>query len=286
MKVVLFCGGKGMRLREYSESIPKPLAPIGNQPIIWHLMKYYAHFGHNDFILCLGWKGKSIKDFFLNYNECVSNDFVLQRGGRVDLLGSDIHNWRITFVDTGLTANIGERLAAVRPFVEGDDVFLANYADGLTDLYLPDLIDHFHQHDSVATCLGVRPCQSFHLVDADGDGLVTNLTPVTRAGLWMNGGFFVLRSDIFTYMQEGEELVLEPFQRLMQQKKLGMFPYEGFWACMDTYKEKQLLEDVYHNGAAPWEVWRCGAPDLARDRLADLSDDAPADDPPAKPLPR
>ncbi len=256
MKVVLFCGGQGMRLREFSESIPKPMVHIGTRPILWHLMKYYAHFGHKDFILCLGWKGDVIKDYFLNYDECVSNNFVLRTGGQVDLLGSDIHDWNITFVDTGQASCVGERLKAIQPYLEDDDVFLANYSDGLSDLHLPGLIEYFHSRDSVATCLGVRPNQSFHLVDTDGGGLVTDLTPVADADLWMNGGFFVMRQKIFEYMRDGEELVLAPFQRLMTEKKLSILQHDGFWSCMDTYKEKQQLDETYSQGNAPWEVWK------------------------------
>ena len=134
MKVVLFCGGQGMRMREFSETIPKPMVPIGYRPIMWHLMRYYAHFGHKDFILCLGYRGDSIKEYFLNYKEWLSNDFVLSGGGAdVQLLSSDIDDWRITFVDTGTHSNIGERLRAVRPHLEGEEIFLANYSDGLTD---------------------------------------------------------------------------------------------------------------------------------------------------------
>jgi glucose-1-phosphate cytidylyltransferase len=264
MKVVLFCGGMGMRLREYSESIPKPMVPIGSRPILWHLMKYYAHFGHKDFILCLGWKGDAIKDYFLNYDECVSNDFVMRKGGEIDLLGSDIHDWTITFVETGLQSNVGERLRLVEPYLQGEDVFLANYSDGLTDMHLPTLIDYFYERGSIGSCLGVRPNQTFHLVDSDENGLVTDLTPVTRAELWMNGGFFVFSNEIFRFMREGEELVLEPFQRLMAQKKLSILQYEGFWSCMDTYKEKQRLDDLYAPGDTPWQVWNHRPEDVPR----------------------
>ncbi|MGE0607141.1 MAG: glucose-1-phosphate cytidylyltransferase [Pirellulales bacterium] len=255
MKVVLFCGGMGMRMREYSESVPKPMVPIGYRPILWHLMKYYAYYGHRDFILCLGWQGDVIKKYFLNYNECQSNDFVLDQG-RVDLLGSDIHDWRITFVDTGTHSNIGQRLQAVEKHLEGEEVFLANYADGLSDLHLPSLIDYFHKRDSIATCVGVKPRQSFHLVESDANGLTTSLTPVCDSDHWMNGGFFVLRSEIFDYMQPGEELVLEPFQRLIAQRKLSTYRYTGFWGCMDTYKEKQQLDELFASGQAPWKVWK------------------------------
>ena len=152
MKVVLFCGGFGMRLREYSDSIPKPMVEIGYRPILWHTMKYYAHFGHKDFILCLGYRGDVIKNYFLNYNECVSNDFVLSKGSRdPKLLNRDIDDWTITFADTGLNSNIGQRLTSIKKFLEGEDVFLANYADGFTDLHLPDMIDHFTARNKIAS---------------------------------------------------------------------------------------------------------------------------------------
>jgi glucose-1-phosphate cytidylyltransferase len=255
MKVVLFCGGMGMRLREYSEAIPKPMVPIGLRPIIWHLMKYYAHFGHKDFILCLGWQGQVIKDYFLKYNECVSNDFVLKQGNRVELLRSDISDWTITFVDTGLNSNLGQRLSAVRPHLEREECFLANYSDGLTDLHLPNLIDHFHQSNSIATFLGVRPRLSFHLMDSDDDGWVSRMTPVASANLWMNAGYFAFRQEIFSYIHDGEELVVEPFRRLIQERRLTSHKHDGFWASMDTYKEKQTLDDLFHRGSAPWLVW-------------------------------
>jgi glucose-1-phosphate cytidylyltransferase len=255
MKVVLFCGGMGMRLREFSEAIPKPMVPIGPRPIIWHLMKYYAHFGHKEFILCLGWQGHVIKDYFLNYNECVSNDFVLRQGARVQLLRSDISDWTITFVDTGLTSNLGQRLTAVRPYLDGEECFLANYSDGLTNLPLPALIEQFHDSDSIATFLGVRPRLTFHLMDSDDCGWVNRMTPISSANLWMNAGFFALKPQIFSYIRPGEELVVEPFRRLIQERRLTSYKYDGFWASMDTYKEKQTLDDLYHRGGAPWAVW-------------------------------
>ncbi|NOY43805.1 MAG: glucose-1-phosphate cytidylyltransferase [Planctomycetes bacterium] len=255
MKVVLFCGGLGLRLREYNESVPKPMVPVGTRPILWHLMKYYAHYGHTDFILCLGWQAKVIKEFFLDCNEHVSNDFVLQKNGKVELLNNDIKDWTITFVDTGVNANIGQRLKAVEPYLEGEKVFLANYSDGLTDLPLPKLTEHFFEHDSVATCMAVKPNLSFHLIDADEDGLVERLTPMAESSLWMNAGFFVFSSEIFDYLGEGEELLLEPFERLTAKQKLRVYQYEGFWACMDTYKDKQILDGMCEEGEAPWMIW-------------------------------
>lgn len=254
MKVVLFCGGLGMRLREHSESIPKPMVQVGYRPILWHLMKYYAHFGHKDFILCLGWKGDYIKDYFLNYNECVSNDFTL-RGDRVDMHSTDMHDWSITFVDTGQNAVVGERLQRVKAHLRGEETFLANYADGLSDVHLPDIIERHQQSKAVATCLCVKPTQSFHLIDSDEDGVASRITAVSETEQWMNGGFFVLNQEIFDDMNPGEDLACEPFQRLIAKQKLACHNYRGFWGCMDTYKEKQTLDDMFAKGDTPWELW-------------------------------
>ncbi len=257
MRVVLFCGGLGMRLRDYSDAIPKPMVPIGYRPLIWWVMKYYAHFGHRDFILCLGYKGDVIKDYFLNYNECRSNDFVLSQGGRqVDLLQKDIEDWRITFVDTGINANIGERLRAVAPFLEEEEVFLANYSDGLTDFPLPLIVDDFLASNHIGTFLSVRPNTTFHFVTRRQDGLVTAIDDVLSANSWINGGYFVFRREIFDYIEPGEELVVEPFQRLIAGQKLSTRAYEGFWRCVDTFKDLQALEALCTKGRAPWEVWR------------------------------
>lgn len=246
-----------MRLREYSEAIPKPMVNIGYRPILWHVMKYYAHFGHKDFVLCLGWKADVIKNYFRNYDECLSNDFVMSSGGQsIELLNSDIHDWKITFCDTGATTSIGQRLLAVERHLDGEDTFLANYTDGLTDFHLPDLIDFYHQRRAGAAFLCVRPNQSFHTVTMEDDGSVQRLETVSAAGVWMNGGCFVLGREIFDQLRRGEELVAEPFQRLIAQRRLCALKYEGFWSCMDTYKEKQHLDDMYARGEAPWEVWK------------------------------
>jgi glucose-1-phosphate cytidylyltransferase len=257
MKVVLFCGGLGMRLREYSETIPKPMVNIGYRPILWHVMKYYAHFGHKDFILCLGHGADVIKNYFLNYNECLSNDFVLSQGGkRLQLLNSDIQDWKITFADTGVTSNIGQRLKAVEKYLTGDASFMANYSDGLTDLPLPTHLDQFRTHDRLATFLWVKPNVSFHFISADPDGLVRDIRDVGRSDLRINGGYFVFKTEIFKYIREGEELLHQPFQRLAQERQLVAHKYDGFWACMDTFKDKQILDDLYTRGNAPWEVWK------------------------------
>jgi glucose-1-phosphate cytidylyltransferase len=255
MKVVLFCGGAGLRLRGYSDDVPKPMVQIGTRPILWHLMKYYAHFGHKEFILCLGYKGNVIKDYFLNYDEAVSNDFVWSQGGKnVQFLNRDIDDWTITFVETGATANIGQRLKAVEPHVAGDEMFLANYGDGLSNVPLPMMIDNLRRTDAIASLLLVQPTSSFDIVYANADGAVNEIRPITRTDIWINGGFFVMRNDIFRYIHPGEELVREPFQRLIDQGSLLAHRYNGFWQCMDTFKDKQHLEEL-NQSTAPWKVW-------------------------------
>jgi glucose-1-phosphate cytidylyltransferase len=257
MKVVLFCGGLGMRLREYSEIIPKPMVTIGYRPILWHIMKYYAHHGHKEFIICLGYKADMIKNYFLNYNEYLSNDFTMTSGGKnIQLANSDIDDWKIHFVDTGLTANIGQRLKAVEKYLDGEEVFLANYSDNLTDLPLQRLIDFFHKENKIAAFLCSRPNVSFHLVSASDDGSVQNIQDVIRSGFWINGGFFVFKKDIFKYIKPKEDLVMEPFQRLINERQLVTIKYEGFFVSMDTFKEKQILDDMYSRGETPWEVWK------------------------------
>jgi glucose-1-phosphate cytidylyltransferase len=261
MKVVLFCGGLGMRLRDFSESVPKPMVPVGNRPILWHVMRYFAHFGHKDFILCLGYKGDSIKKYFLEYDETVSNDFVFSQGGKkVDLLASDIHDWKITFVDTGLGSNIGTRLKAVQSYLKDEEMFLASYSDGLSDLPLPAMVDFMKTRPEAAACFaGVAPYASYHLVTLKEDGLVENIRHVNDCGMRINGGFFLLRREIFDWINPGEELVQEPFQRLAAAGKLLSYAYDGFWACMDTFKDKQVLEDLYARGQMPWAVWKSPA---------------------------
>jgi glucose-1-phosphate cytidylyltransferase len=261
MKVVLFCGGLGTRMREYSETVPKPMVPIGYRPIIWHVMKYYAHFGHKDFILCLGYKADVIKNYFRSYDECVSNDFVLSGGGRkLELLHSDIDDWRITFVDTGLKSNIGERLKAVEKHLQNEEVFLANYTDGLSDVNLEALIDRFLQSKRLACFVSVKPRASFHMISIDPEGVVKSIEHVTKSGARINGGFFVFRREIFRYMKQGEELVEQPFRRLISEGQLIAYPHNGFWACMDTFKELQELEDLHSHGNAPWAVWNGKVP--------------------------
>ena len=258
MKVVLFCGGLGTRLRDYDENVPKPMVNIGYRPIMWHLMRYYAHFGHTDFILCLGYKADVIKRYFIEYDEALSNDFVLTAGQGVQLLNSDIDDWRITFVDTGVSSPIGERLRRVRRHLEGEEIFLANYTDCLTDMDLNEYIAHFSMRDYVAGMVTVPPNVSFHYVTAQ-DEKVTSLTDVRSTELRVNGGFFVFRQGIFDHLMPGEDLVSEPFHRLIEKKQLMAYEHNGFWQAMDTFKDKQQLDEMRARGQKPWEVWIQGA---------------------------
>ena len=257
MKVVLFCGGLGLRIRDYSDSIPKPLVPIGSRPILWHVMKYYAHYGHKDFILCLGYKGEMIKQFFLNYNECMSNDFTLSQGGKkLELFNSDIHDWNVTFVDTGIETNVGQRLKAVEKYLDGEEMFLANYTDGLTDLHLPTLIEDFQNLGCVATFLSAPPNLSYHIVNTGENGVVKEIREMTKSNLRINSGYFAFRRKIFKYISNGEELVKEPFQRLIVERQLVAHEHQGFFLAMDTFKDRQQMEDLLASGIAPWELWK------------------------------
>ena len=255
MKVVLFCGGLGTRIREYSENVPKPMIPVGNQPILWHLMQYYSQYGHSDFVLCLGYKANVIKEFFLNYRahafaDCVVSGF----GGNIELLREPGADWRVSLIDTGVWRNIGERLWAVRDHVQGEDMFLANYSDGLTDVNLDDMVDKFKKSGRVACFLAIRPPLTYHLADIATDGRIREFRTSDRSDIWINGGYFLFRREIFDYMREGEELVLEPFQRLIKEDQLEAYKHEGFWRAMDTLKDRQVLEDMVEQGKLPWRV--------------------------------
>jgi glucose-1-phosphate cytidylyltransferase len=256
MKVVLFCGGLGMRMRDGVSSAPKPMAMIGERPMMWHVMRYYAHFGHTDFILCLGYGASYVKDFFLNYDETRSNDFVLERGDRAaKLFRTDISDWRITFVGTGLHSQIGERLRRIRRFVEDEPMFLANYADVLTDAPLPEMIQRFEASSATVSLLAVPPQSSHHVVDIGEDRLITQVTPMQDLRQWENGGYFIFRPEIFDHLSEGEDLVEDAIVRLVQQRRVLAYPYKGYWCPADTVKERAQLENMYEKGNCPWMIW-------------------------------
>jgi glucose-1-phosphate cytidylyltransferase len=216
-------------------------------------MQYYSDYGHSDFVLCLGYKASIIKNFFLNtrpqdFSDCVVSGF----GANVELLNEPQEDWRITLIDTGIWRNIGERLWAVRDQVKNEDMFLANYSDGLTDVDLDDMIDRFRQSGKIACFLAVRPPLTYHLADIDPDGRVREFRSSDRSDMWINAGYFLLRPEIFDYMNDGEELVLDPFSRLIEANQLMAYKYEGFWRCMDTLKDRQVLEAMVEDGQLPW----------------------------------
>ncbi|OBK74405.1 glucose-1-phosphate cytidylyltransferase [Mycobacterium sp. 1274761.0] len=255
MKVVLFCGGYGMRMRNsVDDDIPKPMQMVGPRPLIWHVMRYYAHFGHKEFILCLGYGASHIKNYFLTYQEAASNDFTM-RGGEIQLMHSDISDWSITFVDTGLTSAIGERLRRVRPYLNGDDYFLANYADVLTDAPMDDVIEKFHQSGAAASMMIVPPQSSFHCVEASEAGEVKDIIAVSKLPIWENGGFFVLSQTVFDYLPEGGCLVEDACATLAGEGRLFGYKYDGFWKPADTFKERAELDARYNSGDRPWMVW-------------------------------
>lgn len=271
MKVVLFCGGHGMRMREGPGSVPKPMVMIGDRPLLWHVMRYYAHFGHTEFVLCLGYGAAAVKEYFLRYDETLSNDFTLNFtgddgfaaprrrlsvGGRdLELHSTDITDWKITFIDTGLRSTIGERLLRVRAQVEGEPMFLANYADTLTDAPLPDMIEQFRRTDATVSILAVPPFSTHHVLDFDAAGTVLRVRESQDLMQWENGGYFVMRQGIFDALREGEDMVPHAFNRLLAQQRLFAYPFQGFWRAADTFKDRVELEEMYHRGACPWMVW-------------------------------
>lgn len=256
MKVVLFCGGMGTRMREFSETIPKPLVNVGPKPIIWHLMRHFAHFGHTEFILCLGYKGELIRDYFLNYDPLLSEDCRLEKGvPRLHDKGTDVADWSIDFVDTGLHRNIAERLVAVKRFLKDDEMFLANYSDQLSDIDLDVYLSEAKARGKIASFVAVRPSGSYHAVTTDSGGTVKYIGPWSDSELWINGGYMLLRREIFDYIQPGDELVEAPFLRLIENKQLFAYRHAGFWKAMDTYKDKLSFDDTYEKGDRPWEIW-------------------------------
>lgn len=256
MKVVLFCGGLGTRIREYSENVPKPMIPVGHQPIMWHVMNYYSQYGHRNFVLCLGYKANVIKEFFLNYKPQIYADCVVSKqGSKVEILSEEVkEDWQVTLIDTGIWRNIGQRLVAVRHHVQDEEMFLANYSDGLCDVNLDEMVETFKKSGKIGCFLAIRPPLTYHLADIDTDGNVREFRTSDRSEIWINGGYFIFRREIFDYIKEGEELVLEPFTRLIAENQLLAYKHTGFWRAMDTLRDRQILEDMVEQGNMPWRV--------------------------------
>jgi glucose-1-phosphate cytidylyltransferase len=255
MKVVIFCGGQGVRMGEATQRIPKPMIEIGGKPILWHIMRYYAIWGHDEFILCLGYKGEVVKEYFLSYDGALLNDFVLEHtadGRNLELLSRNLESWKITFIDTGLQSTIGERLKAAEPYIGEDSVFLATYGDGLTDAPLPEVIEAFHESRRTALFLSVRPQFNVHIVSTDAAGNVLAVEDMSRSDIRINGGFFVLKREVLNLIEPGDDLVDETFSRLIGAGELVAYPYEGFFCAMDTIKDRQRLQSLHDSGDAPW----------------------------------
>lgn len=260
MKTVILCGGYGTRIRDIAENIPKPMIPIGGVPILWHIMKYYAKWGHKEFILCLGYKAEVIKDFFLNY-EAQTRDFTLTLGSQKSIKYHSAHDesdWRVTLVNTGLNAMTGARLRKVRSYVTDAENFMLTYGDGLSDVNLDALIKFHKDAGKILTVTGVRPPGRFGELMGDGNGLVTefNEKPQASAGL-ISGGFFVCRKEILDYLDDREDLMFEqdPIQRLVADRQMMVYKHPGFWQPMDTYRDYNYLNDLVKEGAAPWQIW-------------------------------
>jgi glucose-1-phosphate cytidylyltransferase len=258
MKVVILCGGYGTRIRDVADNVPKPMIPIGRFPILWHIMKYYASFGHRDFVLCLGYKSSVIKDFFLNY-EAHTKDFTIELGRKDTLTFHNDHeesDWRVTLADTGLETMTGARIKRIQKYV-GDDDFMLTYGDGVGDIDLSKLQVFHRGHGCTLTVTGVRPPGRFgELVHADGVITEFNEKPQATGGR-ISGGFFVATPKVFDYLNDDEGLVFEqqPMRSLVGDQQLMVFEHDGFWQPMDTSREYQLLNSLYEKGGAPWVRW-------------------------------
>ena len=259
MKVVILCGGYGTRIRDVADNIPKPMIPIGRYPILWHIMKYYASFGHKEFVLCLGYKGQVIKDFFLSY-EAHTKDFTITLGQREKLefhTEHDESDWKVTLAETRLDAMTGARIARIHNYV-GDDDFMLTYGDGVGDVDIGRLLAFHRSHGKVLTVTGVRPPGRFGELLSASDGQVTEFNEKPQAtGGRISGGFFVANKELFDYLEDRDDLVFEqgPMRKLVSDGQLMVHEHDGFWQPMDTNREYQLLNDLYEAGTAPWVRW-------------------------------
>jgi len=258
MKVVILCGGLGARLREETEFRPKPMVEIGSKPILWHIMKTYAHYGYKDFILCLGYKGETIKEYFYNY-ELLNNDFTIELGDNKDI---EIHSdhgekgWRITLADTGDKALKGARLKRVEKYVDGDQ-FMMTYGDGVANVDIYSLLVFHRTHGKLATVTGISPASRFGELKIKGNQVESfSEKPRTSSGL-INGGFFVFEKGIFDYLSANDNCDLEigPLEEIARKGQLMVYKHRGFWACMDTLRDMDYLNKLWSENKAFWKVW-------------------------------
>jgi glucose-1-phosphate cytidylyltransferase len=259
MKTVILCGGQGTRIRDVVPDIPKPMISIGRYPILWHIMKMYAHWGHEDFILCLGYQSHVIKDFFLNYQVRTSDVTIeLGRNGQMEShTRHDEEHWRVTLAETGLNAMTGARVWRIRRYIGDDEHFMLTYGDGVSDVNIPALLEFHKRHGKIMTLSGMRPPGRFGELELNGDRVVGfNEKPQATSGI-ISGGFFVCDRRLFDYMDDREDLVLEiePMQRLVKEGQLMVYRHDGFWHPMDTYRDYKLLNELWESGKAPWKIW-------------------------------
>jgi glucose-1-phosphate cytidylyltransferase len=259
MKTVILCGGKGTRLREETEFRPKPMVEIGGRPILWHIMKVYAHQGFSEFVLCLGYKGYVIKEYFLNYDSMLK-DFTLFMCGqaRPSIAFHDheeISDFKVTLADTGAETMTGGRIKRVERYVEGD-TFMVTYGDGLADINVRDLLAFHHAHGRLATVTAIQPTLRFGLLDIDSRGQVAKFQEKPHMDEWINGGFFVFNRAVFDYLDGDSILEQAPLMQLAADGQLMAYRHHGFWHAMDTYRDTLFLNDLWNAGEAPWAVWQ------------------------------
>ncbi|MCX6770019.1 MAG: sugar phosphate nucleotidyltransferase [Candidatus Micrarchaeota archaeon] len=259
MKVVILCGGEGTRLREETEYKPKPMVTIGGLPILWYIMKTYSHYGYNEFVLCLGYKGDSIKQFFMTH-EMMHNDVTIKTSDRArDVIHKtkDFEDWTITFADTGLKSNTGSRIKRIEKYIGTDDFFLT-YGDGLIDSNIEDELKFHRKMKTIGTLTAVHPHSKLGLIKPGTDGLVETFVEKPVLYDYVNGGFYVFKKDVFDYLDIDENCALEtkPMERLVKEKQLAMYKHEGFWHAMDTYKDYLELNGMWDEGKRPWKVWK------------------------------
>lgn len=258
MKVVILCGGKGTRLKEQTESLPKPLVDVGGRPILWHIMKIYSAYGFNEFILCLGYKGKAIKEYFMEYLSWKYHDFSVDLNGKkpqVQLLNHDQESWKITFIDTDEETNTGGRIKRIEPFIGEDDSFMVTYGDGVADINIRKLVDFHQTHGLIGTVTVTNPPSQFGLLEVDNDNKVSKFSEKPSTNQWINGGFFVFRREFFEYLCEDDALEQIPLERLVKDAQLMAFRHETYWKCMDTYKDTIQLNELWTRKQAPWKMW-------------------------------
>jgi glucose-1-phosphate cytidylyltransferase len=258
LKVVVLCGGLGTRLREETEFRPKPMVEIGGRPILWHIMKMYAHAGYREFVLCLGYRGSMIKDYFLNY-EAMNSDFTICLGRQSRIEYNNDHseqNFRVTLADTGLSTMTGGRVKRIEKYID-DDTFLLTYGDGVSDVDINKLLAFHKSHGKLATVTAVIPSSRFGIVDTNTEGRVIEFVEKPRSKSRASAGFFVFQRDIFKYLG-GDDCILErePLERLASEGQLMAYEHDGFFYAMDTYREYEHLNDLWAKGQAPWKIWQ------------------------------